>query len=295
MSGFAQPSRLRRSFHFRAGEGALADILIFGNINADRVIRVDGPVGPGLDITGEDLGIRLGGAGANTGSALLAAGHHVRLVGFVGTDPDAARLRRILARHSWDVSHVGTVDGGTPTCIILIESNGDRTIVGFRRKAAPPQWPAVSFDGAACIYVGSRWPLPGGLLDRIRAAGIPVVCQLSKTTVVPSARIVVASEEELSQAEAADPWGAVRGRGLEPEWVVVTRGKRGAMATNGETCLAVPAVPAQVVDTTGAGDAFAAGLVHGAALGVPMGDALSLAARWAARAVSHFGSTFPVD
>lgn len=69
----------------------MPEILVAGNINADRVLRLgEAPRADGKQWA-EDLGLRLGGAAANAASALCAAGDRVRLAGFGGADGDIAR------------------------------------------------------------------------------------------------------------------------------------------------------------------------------------------------------------
>ncbi|MGP1397076.1 MAG: carbohydrate kinase family protein [Inquilinaceae bacterium] len=273
----------------------MTEILVFGNINADRVIRLDQGIGPGRELSGVDLGLRLGGAAANAGSALAVAGNRVRLIGFVGSDVIGdALLRQIEAcPWNWDSGAVGRMHGDTPSCLILIDPTGERTIVSLGHTRSGPTWPDVAVHGAACAYVGSRWPLSQDVIARLLAAEIPIVCQFKGADTIGAASIIVASRDHFSGPDSDDPWAALRDRGFAPGWLVVTQGTDGAFATDGKTRLHVPAETATVVDATGAGDAFAAGLVHGTARRWPMEACLALAARWGALAVAHSGSTFP--
>jgi site-specific DNA-methyltransferase (adenine-specific) len=75
--------------------------------------------------------------------------------------------------------------------------------------------------------------------------------------------------------------------------VVVTDGDRGAVAYGGDGIRHVAAVPAHGVDTTGAGDSFAAGLLHGLLEGRGIGEALKIAALWGAAAVERLQSIPP--
>jgi len=273
------------------------DILVIGNVNADWVFRLDAPIRTGLETTGEDLGLRAGGAAANAASALAVADNRVRLVGFIGSDETGDRLLDLMAAdgRAWDTGGVVRLAGPTPACLILIDPNGERVIIGTHRNATPPSWPAVSIEGVACAYVASRWGAPDDLVARLKAAGVPIVSQWRPGYTVRDAEVLVVSEDEVPRDAVADPWRAVQGAGLAANWLVVTQGARGATATDGKARLHCPAVPAAVVDATGAGDAFAAGLVHGIARRWPMEACLRLGAEWGARAVAHLGSAFPKD
>jgi sugar/nucleoside kinase (ribokinase family) len=76
-------------------------------------------------------------------------------------------------------------------------------------------------------------------------------------------------------------------------WVVMTAGPAGARAFSAAQELAVAADRVATVDTTGAGDAFAAGLVHALVAGRPMPDALALAVRFGTEATRWAGSALP--
>jgi sugar/nucleoside kinase (ribokinase family) len=271
------------------------DILVIGNVNADWVFRLDAPIRSGLETTGEDLGLRAGGAAANAASALAVADNRVRLVGFIGSDEIGDRLLALMAEdgRSWNTDGVVRLAGPTPACLILIDPNGERVIIGTHRNTTPPRWPEVAVAGFACAYVASRWGVPDDLVARLKVAGVPIVSQWRPGYTVRAAEVLVVSEDELPPGAKDDPWRAAQAEGLAARWLVVTRGARGATATDGKVRLDCPAVPAVVVDTTGAGDAFAAGLVHGIARRWPMAACLRLGTEWGARAVAHLGSTFP--
>jgi len=272
-------------------------ILVFGNVNADWVVRLDEPVAPGLETTGEDLGLRIGGAAANTASALAVAGNHARLIGFIGSDETGTRLMKLMQaeQRDWDLSQVLPLPGATPACLILVDPGGERVIVGLYRHRPPVTWPEIELDGVAAAYVGSRWPLPAELVARFKKVGVPVACQWRGKATIRDAEVLVVSEDEVPPGQRSDPWAALRAEGCTPHWLVVTQGARGAWATDGAARLHCPAPQVAVVDATGAGDAFAAGLTHGLARRWPMEACLALGCDWGARAVTYEGSVFPAE
>ena len=81
----------------------MAEVVVFGVVAADIVLRVQRIPGPGDHVNAEALGWRIGGSSANVACGLSMAGHHVRLVGPVGTDAMgvsdamAAKIRNALA------------------------------------------------------------------------------------------------------------------------------------------------------------------------------------------------------
>jgi sugar/nucleoside kinase (ribokinase family) len=109
--------------------------------------------------------------------------------------------------------------------------------------------------------------------------------------------ILFANEAEI-QALAAVPHletavAAVRDK---VELLVVTRGENGALATRGSDRADIPAEPIrQLVDTTGAGDLFAAGFLAGEVRGLPLETSLRLGAIAAAEVIQHYGARPEAD
>jgi sugar/nucleoside kinase (ribokinase family) len=97
--------------------------------------------------------------------------------------------------------------------------------------------------------------------------------------------------EAVALAGTKDVEAAVAALAPEVELLVVTRGERGASAIRGAETVPVPAAPAaRVIDTTGAGDMFAAGFLFGHVRGRALADCLSLGARLAAEIIADYGA-----
>ncbi len=266
-------------------------ILVAGNINADRVLRLDRPFRSGDDIRARALGFRLGGAAANTATALALAGNDVRLCGTVGDDQAGDEVAAELARLGLDLGLITRAPGATPTCLIIVEPSGERTILSLLDGTPKPRWPSFDLAGCAAVYVGSRTPPPEALFTEAKRLSVPLVLQLRRGAPSGAAvDVLVCSDETF---EGLEPWSAARAWGFACRWLVVTRGAEGVMATDGTERVDVPALPAEVVDTTGAGDAFAGALVHGLARGWALQRCLELGVRWGALAVAYEGSTAP--
>lgn len=111
-----------------------------------------------------------------------------------------------------------------------------------------------------------------------------------------AAHVLVASASDLDPDAADDP--LAMGRRVAGEtlrWIVVTAGAAGARAVSGREVLTAPAGQVETVDTTGAGDAFAAGLIHALLSNAPMRDALSLAVRFGTEATRWPTSALPAQ
>jgi sugar/nucleoside kinase (ribokinase family) len=266
----------------------MARILLFGNLNRDRLLRLDRPVVPGGRLSGVSEGHRLGGAGANVGTALVWAGHQVRVCCAIGSDEAGDWLLEQARAQGLEVDWVDRRAPNTAEVLILRSPGGERTIL--RIDAPPPFVPAPDFDpdGFDCLFVNSQSAEVAAVMRRAAGRAL-VVAQMPRVPLGSwPAHILIASEDDLPARIAADPLAA--GRELAGDllqWVIVTKGVRGAVAYGAEGIVSVPASPAvRVVDTTGAGDAFAAAVVTGALAGWPMEQILAEASCWSALAIA---------
>lgn len=268
----------------------MARIAVLGTLAVDRVVRLERPLQVGGHQQGEALAPRCGGGAANAAVALAHAGHRVTLVSAVGDDAAGRELIATLTAAGVDTTEVARLPQPTSHSLLLVDPHGERTIVNLQRLHAPAPERLLQLP-LDCVYVRSRAP---GLA--------PLLAELSRRTCVVAhvppcaagavpARILVGSAPDLDAAFLADPYAAGRrASGDRADWTVVTRGAAGATAHGHDTTLHQPALPALPVDTTGAGDCFAAGLVHGLVTGLEMAHCLAVAAAWGAAAVSGDGS-----
>ncbi|MBI3445691.1 MAG: carbohydrate kinase family protein [Magnetospirillum sp.] len=270
----------------------MARIVVLGSVARDEIVHLDQRLREGTHIQGRPPVSRLGGGGANTAIALAHAGHDVALVAAVGSDALADDLLAELSRHGIDIGPVTRMAGPSTRSLVLLDPEGERTIVNLTR-ATENRAPRRLLDLAAdCVYVRSHGQKLAELL-RAKAQLCPIIAQMRprEDGALP-AQILVASRSDLDETVLNDPLAA--GTALAGEvlrWVIITHGAEGAEAfgINGEHLRATaPDVP--VVDTTGAGDAFAAGLTQAVTLGLDMEQALPLAVAWGSAKVSHRGS-----
>jgi sugar/nucleoside kinase (ribokinase family) len=107
-------------------------------------------------------------------------------------------------------------------------------------------------------------------------------------------QVLVCSAADLDADQARDPLALGRRvAGDALNWIVTTAGAAGATARCASEVLHAPAAAVETVDTTGAGDAFAAGLVHALVSGMPMGEALAVAVRFGTEATRWASSGLP--
>ena len=282
-------------------------IVVAGDVMADVVVTLSGPVAHGSD-TPARVAYRGGGAAANLAVWLARAGAPVHLIGRVGDDPAGHAVAEEL--DAAGVAGAPQVDAELPTgtCVVLVEPGGERSMLpdaGANAALAavplPPGARHLHVAGYALLHPGSR-PAARALLAAARAAGVPV--SVDPSSAAPLARTPaflswVAGADLLlpNRAEAAvlagtdDAEAAGRALTAHAREVVVTLGAEGALWTDGAAVVRVPAVAAgAAADTTGAGDAFAAGLLAARLAGADPRKALAAGCALAAEAVARSGA-----
>jgi sugar/nucleoside kinase (ribokinase family) len=264
-----------------------ARIVVVGSVAQDDVVTLRQPLRAGCHLDAAGRSLRLGGGGANTAIPLRRAGHRVVLVAAVGADWVAEWLLAELRAAGIDVSAIAGVPGDSTRSLVLVDPGGERTIVNLRRcrEAGPPL--RLSSLEADALYARSRDLDLAGLLAEAAERSLVVAHIPPHEAGSRPAHVLVGSETDLSPDFLADPWaGGRRIAGAGLRLVVVTRGPRGATAFGASERVAVPAPAVPVVDSTAAGDVFAAGLVHALVLGRPTRAAIETAVAWGAAAVA---------
>ena len=268
----------------------MARVVVAGSIAVDEVVRLAQPLLSGAHLDGRAAGRRLGGGAANTGRPLAYAGHQVTLVAPVGTDADGDWLMATLASDGIDTSAIVRLPGPGTRSLVLLDPDGERTVVNLHRCVEPGPPSRLLALPADVLYVRSReTSLAPLLLPRLGTALVVAHVPPAGPLARP-AHVLVASASDLSPADRDAPWEMgrrVSGEALR--WVVVTRGAAGAQAIGADRRFSIRARAVSVVDTTGAGDVFAAGLIHALSAGKRMEEALATAVAWGSAAVASEG------
>ncbi|MEM3164634.1 MAG: PfkB family carbohydrate kinase [Halobacteria archaeon] len=283
------------------------EVLAFGALNVDRLVRVDFIPGSGAETSGREVELSPGGAAGNFAAGMARLGLRSGLVARVGSDPHGDFLLRALRRERVDVRGVRRVGGFSGRVTAMVDRQGERALivepgVNDGWKGLPPSVPfgrarwlhLTSFactegDGplrvqaAAARLCAGRVSLdPGNLYARRGERGLRPL--LRRTAVL------LPSEEELQKitSGAAVPGAEALAEGGMT--VAVKMGPRGCFATNGRESARLPSLAAKVVDTTGAGDAFDSGFIFGRLRGHPLGECALLGSLAAASCVARAGA-----
>ena len=262
-----------------------------------------------------------GGSAGNTAAGIAALGGNAGFIGQVAPDQLGQFYTHDLRSTGVEFT-TAPADLGEPTArsMVLVTPDGHRTMNTF--LGAAQHLPASALDEAqirdsAVLYLeGYLWDPETPRFAMVRAievareAGRKVAFTLSDTFCIDRHRdgfnqlidggridILFANEAEI-QALAGVPHleTAVAQVGAKVETLVVTRSEKGALAVRGSDRAEVPAEPVRaVVDTTGAGDLFAAGFLVGYTRGLGLEQSLKLGAIAAAEVIQHFGARPEAD
>ena len=277
-------------------------------IDEAEAVRLYGEMGPGREISG--------GSAGNTAAGLAALGLDAAFIGQVADDElgaiykhdiEAQGVRFLVAPRSGI--------GATARSLILVTPDAQRTMNTFLGAAQMLHSDAIDaapIGRAKILYLeGYLWdPAEPRAAMRTaiaaaRDAGTRVAFTLSDSFCIARHRadflrliedgqidILFANEAEIRELAGTEDFElAVEAFQHKVPTLVVTRSERGAIAVRGEERASVPAEPiAALVDTTGAGDLFAAGFLAGEALGRGLEESLRLGAIAAAEVIQHYGA-----
>jgi ribokinase len=260
------------------------------------VVPVPHHARPGETVLGGDHLSTPGGKGANQAVAAARLGRSVAMVGRVGDDDTGRMLRAALDSEGVDVSHTRvTATAPSGIAMISVDPVGENSIVvspGANARLAPADIDAASeliqdADVLLCqlevplesVTAAARRALGTVILNPAPARRLPAELLDSVDVLVPN-RVELASltdaPEPASREEAAELASRVAG----PSLVIVTLGADGALVMEARATTHVAGFDVEVVDTTGAGDAFCGALADA----MVRGASTSGAVRWATAA-----------
>jgi len=276
-------------------------------IDAERADALYGAMGPGLEMSG--------GSAANTVAGLASLGGRGAFIGKVRDDQLGAVFRHDITAAGVRFDTAAAADSApTARCLILVTPDAQRTMntyLGACVELGPDDIDSETIESAQITYLeGYLWDPPGAkaafrkAVDIAHGAGRKVALSLSDPFCVDRYRdefldlvehgvdILFANEDELKSLYRVDSFddGLQHIRG-HCEVAALTRSEKGSVIVSGDAVHVIDAAPVdKVVDSTGAGDLYAAGVLYGLTHGLDLHECGRLGGLAAAEVISHFGA-----
>lgn len=291
-------------------DGLDGPVSVVGSLNADLTVRTHRLPRPGETVTGGPLQVLPGGKSANQAVAAALLGARVSMVGAVGPDAHATMLLESLRDAGVETSRIQRLGVSTGTALISVDDRGENTII-ISAGANGQLTPQLVREAAATLMdtrvLGLCLEVDLAAVEEAAriAAGAGVLVVLNPSPVVPQLQaslltlvdVLIVNEHELDAlvddgAGSREDWRhsatVLANYGIER--AVVTLGPRGSMVLEEGRVTPIAPHPADVVDTTGAGDAFTGTLLAALASGVELVPASRLASLVSAHSTTSVGA-----
>jgi sugar/nucleoside kinase (ribokinase family) len=260
-------------------------VLVFGPISLDTVIEIDKfPVNGGF-VQGLERDDRVGGAGLNIAAAVASASIKTRFFSYIGDDEIGTYLKNKVGYLGLDTDDLHTISGRSLHAVITLDQSGERTVIALERNRFSEIILDVEyFPGDIVVFpVWRDFYLK--YLNEARISGAKTVVGLNAlSNPAVYADLLIGSEKDVA--------------GLELDFqrfrsAIITRGEYGVSVYDGELETKLPAKNVSVIDATGAGDSFLAGVLVGLAKDADLHSCAEIGVEWASAAVQHRGSIPP--
>lgn len=252
-----------------------------------------------------------GGSGANTMIGIALLGGTACYTSRVGRDEHGRMYRAGLASKGVQ-PNLGEGDGNTGISLILVSPDAERTMGTFLGQSRELRREDVNIDdlrASRYLYVtGYLWDTENqkeAVLYAMReanAAGVKVALSLSDPFCVGRHKddflrlltdhvdVVFANKDEaMGMTDTETPLDAARALASYADVVAVTCDEAGSIVQSGDAVYEIPVFPVSAVDTTGAGDMYAAGLLYGLTQSLPLDRCGRIASYAAAQVVAQLG------
>jgi len=288
-----------------------AQIVVVGSLNMDLAVGIEHRPKQGETVLGTNFFMNSGGKGANQAAAASKLGAKVSLVGKVGTDLFAEQLLSNLERTGVDCQAVEKVEGvSTGVAFVMIDRDGDNSIVvapGANHQLTPTDIRRREdlIRQAKLLMVQLEIPLDAvhEAVSIARKHQVPVLLDPAPALPLPDELLgmvdyIVPNESEIARLTGVEVHDQVTAKLAAVELlrkgvptVIIKLGAKGVVVVNANRTYFVDSYKVKAVDTTGAGDVFAAGFVTATLAGWPLLHRLRFANLCAALSVQHFGGS----
>ncbi|HEX3689868.1 MAG TPA: PfkB family carbohydrate kinase [Solirubrobacteraceae bacterium] len=284
-------------------------VFVVGSTNVDRTVHVPRLPAPGETALGDALVVSPGGKGANAAAAAARAGATVVFVSAVGADADGEDALATLRAEGVGVDAVAVRDDApTGAALIVTDAEGANLIAvaaGANARVDPEHVARSLAELAATDVVLVSAEIPDAAIEAAVRAGAergaaavldPAPARPSLLEAARIGALLTPNESEARELTGCDDVEAAARRlaALTGRAAVVTLGAAGCVIADDGEMTRVPAAAVEtIVDTVGAGDAFAGGLAAALAVGEPIPVAVEAALRAAAVSLGYAGARPP--
>ncbi len=281
-------------------------VLIVGDVMVDIVVNMPGEMIRGSDMPSE-ISTTFGGTAANVATWIAKAGGSCRILGIIGKDTWGQDFREHLQSFGIEAHLTESATQPTGVVVALCHPDGERSFFPDARANSDLATAPVSehaWSDVSHLYMSGYTLL--NPLTRAWAVELMRTANSRQVTVVldpaSSGPLAALPASELKQWLAAadvllpndQESEVLRSKIERSDWgvahVVTKHGAKGATVESADSCIELDAPTLQIIDTIGAGDAFAAGLLTGLADGQGLADAAALAIKVASAAVQIRGA-----
>lgn len=287
---------------------SVAKVSVVGSFVVGLTLRSERFPVAGETILARDFDLGPGGKGSNQAVQIARLGVPVQFIGVVGQDDFARIATDLYEREGVGTEHLVTSERNTGVGFIMLDSAGDNRILldpGSNEDFTPDHVRAARDTIAASSVVITQLEIPAATAREAMALGRACGC----TTVLNPAPVRPLEEDIFRHIDLLTP-NQTEARvllGVAPDdptpdldlcarllelgvgTVVLTRGEEGAVIVTPEGTTAIESPPVEVVDSTGAGDAFNGALAAALASGDPLEDAVRSGTRAGALACTKLG------
>ena len=303
---------------------ALVDVLL--KLESDQVLTEVGIVKGAMDMIGQEQMITIrkqqeklersqapGGSVCNTMRAMACLGAKTGFIGKIGSDQVGAYYEDALVKAGVTPYLIKTA-GISGSCTVLISRDGERTMGTFLGPAptiTPDEITEETLSSYDIIYIEGyllvNEELVRRTMQKAKKLGLKVALDLSNFNIVNAFRgllddiipnyvdILFSNESEAEAFTGVKAYEAVKVLSEMVDISLVTLGKDGALVGCKGQIIKVPAEGGKPVDTTGAGDHFAAGFLYGQMIGASIEQSARIGSLLAGYIIEVIGAQIPDD
>lgn len=252
-----------------------------------------------------------GGSCANAIKGLARLGHSCAIMGKIGSDEAGKSLSKAM-REMGIIPYLIPAQAPTGQVIALVTPDGERTMrdfLGASQEIRPEDLDPHRFEGVKWVHIEGYLLLRDGVVPRAmqlaKEAGARISFDLANYKLVHTYQkeiiglvsnyvdLLFANQNETFALTKRDPERACDLLHTLCDVSVVSMGIDGCWVADGSGPMHCPAYPVKPIDTTGAGDLFAAGFLHGYLKGKPLATCAHMGAKVAAEVVQVLGAELP--